>query len=80
MKTCNRVKKIDANLIPQPSQAVSDYRLNGGTITDPNLDIEDPLFNNPTKINLRFQSFVKRFPSFDVIFYCIINENTSNFC
>ena len=68
MKEGNRVTRIDPALIPRPQQAIDDYRLNGSTITDPDIDFKDPLFDDPVKIDLRSQSFAKRFPFFDNIF------------
>ena len=75
----NKATTIDPRLIPQPDQAVSSYRLNGGKITDPPQDIDDPLFNNSVKMDIRFHSFTKKFPSFEVIFNSIVNENPSIF-
>lgn len=76
MKMCNKATKIDACLIPQPDQAVSDYRQNGGSITDPEHNIDDPL---SMKKDIRFRSFTERFPSFEAIFYDVVNENASVF-
>lgn len=75
MRRCNKATMIDPCLIPSPVQAVHMYRLNSGRITDPD-DFSDPLFNDPVKIELRFQSFAKRFPSFNAIFHSIVNETT----
>ena len=79
MKMGNKATRINTHLIPQSDQAVSDYGLKGGRITDPDYDINDPLFSNSIKIDFRFRSFTKKFPSFEVIFYSIVNENVSVF-
>ncbi len=79
MEVGNKATKIDSHLIPQPDQAASDYRHNGGRITDPQDSSNDPLFNDPIKKDIRFNSFTKRFPSFEVIFYNTVNENPSIF-
>lgn len=76
---CNKAAKIDKHLILHPDEAVNMYRLNGGRITDPEDTAADPLSNNFEKAELRFQAFVERFPSFDVIFYSIANETPSVF-
>ena len=49
MEVGNKATKIDSHLIPQPDQAASDYRQNGGRITDPQDSSNDPLFNDPIK-------------------------------
>lgn len=77
MRACNRAVKINSRLIPKPDQAASEYRLNGGRITDPEDEINDPLFSNSIKIDIRFKSFVRRLTSFDVIFHSVLNGNTS---
>lgn len=66
-------------MIPQPDQAVTDYRLNGGRITDPEQDIKDPLFNSSDKMDIRFQLFTKQYPSFEAIFHSVVNENVTVF-
>lgn len=79
MQAHNKATRVDTRLIPQAEQAVSDYRLGGGRITDPDQDINDPLFNDMVKMDIRFQSFIKRFPSFEAIFHNLVNENVSLF-
>lgn len=79
LRRYNQAARVNVQLIPGPEQAVREYRLNGGRITDPRIDINDPLFNNPVKIDMRFQSFNKRFPSFETIFNHVSNENISLF-
>ena len=74
MKRNNHATKVDAFMIPQPHQAVVNYRLNGGK-----MDIEDPLFHSSDKIYTRFQSFTRQYPSFEAIFHRVVNEDTSVF-
>ena len=75
MRINNKAAAIHANQIPRPQEAIDNYRSNGGSITDPELDIEDPLNGDPGKSDIRFQCFTRRFPSFDNIFHSIVNEN-----
>ena len=79
MRRNNRATVVDASLIPCPQEAVNQYRLNGGRITDPEYDIQDPLFNDPLKSDIRFRSFTKRFPSMDSLFHAVVNSNASAF-
>ena len=79
MSRSNRATKVPSHLIPSSDRAVMEYRLNGGRITDPeDPAIADPL-SDPVKRDIRLESFSKRFPSFDCIFYSVVNENTSVF-
>ena len=79
MKRDNRATVVDAGLIPNPEEAVHQYRLNGGRITEPENATQTPLFNDPTKSDIRFQSFTKKFPSMDGIFHNVVNGNVSIF-
>lgn len=79
MRNNNRAKKISPHFLPQPQEAANDYRLNGGTITDPDQNITDPLCNTSDKIEIRHQSFTNRYPSFDIIFQNLVNSESSMF-
>lgn len=50
-------QKVHGQLIPSPDEAISMYRLNGGSITDPEECTADPLFDDVEKTEIRFQSF-----------------------
>lgn len=58
MRRNNKAKKISPHLLPLPQDAVQQYRLNGGRITDPDQNSTDPLLNSVSKINIRFQSLI----------------------
>lgn len=51
MKMNNKAQKVGSHL-PRPEDAVEQYRLNGGHITDPEQNILDPLRDNPIRISL----------------------------
>lgn len=77
MQKCNKAVKIDQHLISS-DDAMYMYRMNGGRITDPD-DISDPLYGSSEKRELRLQSFLKKYPSFNIIFHSVANENGSIF-
>ncbi len=81
MRKGNKAAEISLHQIPSPQQAVESYRRNGGRITDPGQEVQDPLFNVTKKCEIRFQAFSKKFPSFDTIlnFYEVVNENPATF-
>lgn len=79
MRKSNMAKKISPHILPLPQQAANEYRLNGGTITDPDQDVTDPLFNNSEKIEIRHRSFINRYPSFDIIFQNLVNGESCMF-
>jgi hypothetical protein len=79
MKANNKAKKINPHLLPHPQSAVQQYRSNGGQITDPDQSIIDPLLNAPNKLDIRLQSFTKRYPSFEPIFHNVVNGNKAIF-
>lgn len=79
MRANNKAKKITPHILPRPQYAAQQYRANGGSITDPDENITDPLCNDTTKIDRRFQSFTKKYPSFDPIFHNVVNGNKTIF-
>lgn len=62
MRMGNKAPQISLHQIPSPQHAIESYRINGGRITDPDQEVQDPLFNNTEKCELRFQAFSKSFP------------------
>lgn len=75
MRCMNKAKKISSHILPQPEEAVAQYRFNGGRITDPEQNIRDPLHGDITRINIRSQSFAGEYPSFEPIFHDVANGN-----
>ena len=79
MRRNSKAKILDNGILPGPDDAVRQYRLNGGSITDPEQSIRDPLCTDTVKMNIHFQSFKKRYPSFDHIFHSVVNGNKTFF-
>ena len=79
MRVNNKASVINPDLILHPQQAIDQYRLKGGSITDPEQHIQDPLFDDPSKMDIRLVSFNKRFPSIDAIFHGVVNGNATMF-
>ena len=75
----NRARKIPQTLLPLPEQASEAYRNTMGVLTDPSPYGRDPLDQDTTKNRLRLQAFHGRFPSFDPIFYDLVNGNSTSF-
>ena len=75
----SKAKKISLDILPQPEDAVRQYRQSGGQITDPGQTITDPLQNNDLKMNIRSLSFTKKYPSFETIFHSTVNGNEDIF-
>lgn len=78
MRTNCKTKLLDLVNLPSPEDAVRQYRLNGGSITEPAQSIRDPLCDSFAK-NLRLQSFEKRYPSFERIFHSVVNGDKAIF-
>lgn len=79
MRNENKAPKISPDLLPKPEDAAEQYRVNGGQITDPEQNVRDPLHGDTTKINMRSQSFIEKYPSFERIFYDVVNDNGTFF-
>lgn len=75
MKKTSKAKMINPNLLPQPQDAVHQYRLNGGSITDPDLSITDPLCTLYSKRDIRLRTFNEKYPSCEHIFHSVVNGN-----
>ena len=73
----NRAVKVDQHLISS-DDAVHMYRMGGGRLTEPD-DVSDPLLDYSEKQELRLQSFLKKYPSFNIIFRDVVNGNDSTF-
>ena len=78
MNLDNRTRKIDSQLLPSPSVAAQQYRMNGGTISEPCSFGYDPLEGNSDKKNIRFEAFCSRY-SFHTLFCEVSNGCEDNF-
>lgn len=78
MRRDNRARPIDIQLLPSTSEAVHQYRINGGTISGPCSFGTDPLENNAWKKDVRFQSFCSKY-SFKSLFCDVSNGCGSSF-
>jgi len=79
MRTNKKIEPVDEANIPSASQAVSEYRLSGGRITDPDSNCCDPLHNDVSKQTIREQAFSQQFPSMETIFHSVVNNNDEVF-
>ena len=61
--------------LPTSEEAVLAYEREGGHLTLPEVFGTDLLSGNQQLQNLRFDNFNAAYPSFDVIFYCLVNGN-----
>ena len=76
MRRENRVQRVVGSL-PSPAEAISLYQ--EGQISDEASFGEDPLYGDLNKSNIRQQSFSMPYPSFDPIFYQLVNSDVSLF-
>ena len=79
MRTDNKISRIDLRNLPSSSQAVSMYHQEGGRISDESGFGEDPLQGDNAKTSIRAQAFNERYPSYDAIFYEVVNTNPTPF-
>lgn len=61
--------------LPTSEEAVLAYEREGGHLTLPEVFGTDLLSGNQQLQNLRFDNFNAAYPSFDVIFHCLVNGN-----
>ena len=78
MRRENRVQRVVGSL-PSTAEAISLYQEEGGQISDGASFGEDPLYGDVNKSNIRQQSFSMSYPSFDPIFYQLVNSDVSLF-
>ena len=74
MKNNSKARMINPNLLLPPQDAVHQYRLNGGSITDPELSITDPLCDLASRRDIRLRSFNEKY-SCENIFHGVVNGN-----
>ena len=78
MRSDNRAKLIDPQLLPSVKSAVEQYSDHGGTISEPCSFGLDPLESNNEKKNIRYQTFCSRY-SFKSLFCDVSNGCGSSF-
>ena len=72
MNVDNRARRIDSSLMPTVEEAVNQYQLTGGRISEPCSFGTDPLeFNNILK-EIRYKAFISKF-SFQNLFCHVSN-------
>ena len=72
MHRANRVSTLDLRHLPTPTQAVSMYHQEGGRLS------EESGFGDrgdASKCSIRSQALRDRHPSFDIIFFELVNSN-----
>ena len=60
-------------MLPTGEETVSVYKRDGGNLTSPEVFGTDILAGNEQLQQLRFDNFNAAYPSFEVIFYCLVN-------
>ena len=60
-------------MLPTGEEAVSAYERDGGNLRSPEVFGTDILAGNKQLQQLRFDNFNAAYPSFEVIFYCLVN-------
>ena len=61
------------DMLPTGEEAVSAYERDGGNLRSPEVFGTDILAGNEQLQQLRFDNFNAAYPSFEVIFYCLVN-------
>ena len=75
----NRTKRLDPAFIPTVDDAVTNYRAQGGQLTDPDELGVDPISCDGNKSKIRQQTFSEKFPSFGIIFDNLVNGQPEMF-
>ena len=76
MQNSNRIVRLDVRHLPTAQQAVNMYQQEQqGRISDDSGFGQDPIHANLSKTSIRAQVFGERFPSLEVIFHELVNEN-----
>lgn len=78
MRSDNRSKQIDAQLLPSVRSAIEQYNARGGRISEPCSFGSDPLESNDAKKAIRFDTFSSRY-SFKLLFCDVSNGCGSSF-
>ena len=60
-------------------QAISNYRQSGGHVTETSNFGNDPLEFFPEKQLFRDQAFKEKFPSFNIVYHQLVNNNDKMF-
>ena len=79
MDSNNQVAPVNPNYIPNPNQALQEFRSHGGHITTFNRFGCDPLGERPDLMRQREETFFQQYPEFDPIFHTIVNGDYSLF-
>lgn len=74
----NRTRRISSTLIPDPITAADMYRSNGGRLSDPEPYGQDPIANDPVKVNIRQRAFSEKY-NFDHVFNLLVNNRPQMF-
>ena len=61
------------DMLPTGEEDVSAYKRDGGNLTSPEVFGTDILAGNEQLQQLCFDNFNAAYPSFEVIFYCLVN-------
>ena len=69
------MRRVSASSLSTPADAACLYRENGSHLTDPSSVGQDPLASCQEKCAIRGEAFTTRYPSFDHIFYQVVNED-----
>lgn len=78
MRSDNRSKLIDPQLLPSVRVATEQYNAHGGTISEPCSFGSDPLEHSDTKKSIRYETFCSRY-SFKSLFCDVSNDCGSSF-
>lgn len=66
--------------IPSAQDAVRQYTIAGGHLTDFSAFGEDPLNDDNSLVQQRETEFLQRYPQFDPLFHKLVNGDEKEFC
>ena len=67
--------RINPGSLPDRTAAVMMYNQEGGNLSDGAQCGRDPLCGDANKMSIRHQAFTERYPSFEDLFYQLVNSN-----
>lgn len=75
----NQTVAVPPHLIKEPVEVLEDYESIGGSITVFSPFGNDPLSSRPNLISRRDEVFYELYPTFDSIFYTVVNGDFTLF-